>query len=72
MRIIAFLTEAAPVERILLALGEPTEPPPIAPARPGAALLRRSIRSGAGAALGRIRRGDQMSTRAGTDGTSLD
>jgi hypothetical protein len=29
----AFLTEAAPVERILLALGEPTEPPPIAPAR---------------------------------------
>jgi hypothetical protein len=38
MRIIAFVTEAAPVERILLALAQPTEAPPIAPARPGAAL----------------------------------
>jgi hypothetical protein len=33
MRIIAFVTKAAPVQRIPLALGEPTEPPPIAPAR---------------------------------------
>jgi hypothetical protein len=27
------ITDAAPVERILVALGEPIEPPPIAPAR---------------------------------------
>jgi hypothetical protein len=33
MRIIAFVTEAAPVQRILAHIGEPTEPPPIAPAR---------------------------------------
>ena len=33
MRIIAFATEAAPVQRILAHIGEPTEPPPIAPAR---------------------------------------
>ena len=33
MRIIAFVTETAPVRRILLALGEPAEPPRIAPAR---------------------------------------
>ncbi len=33
MRIIAFITEAAPVEQILLALGEPPRPPPISPAR---------------------------------------
>jgi hypothetical protein len=33
MRIIAFVTEAAPLRRILLALGEPPEPPPISPAR---------------------------------------
>jgi hypothetical protein len=33
MRIIAFITEAAPVEQILLALGEPPRPPPITPAR---------------------------------------
>ena len=32
-RIIAFITDAAPVERILVALGEPPRPPPIAPAR---------------------------------------
>ncbi len=32
MRIIAFITDAAPVERILVALGEPSRPPPIAPA----------------------------------------
>jgi len=38
MRIIAFITEAAPVEQILLALGEPPRPPPITPARPCAAL----------------------------------
>ena len=37
MRIITFVTEAAPVQRILAHIGEPTEPPPIAPARPGAA-----------------------------------
>ena len=33
MHIVAFVTEAAPVQRILAHLGEPTEPPPIAPAR---------------------------------------
>ena len=33
MRIIAFVTETAPVQRILLALGAPPEPPPISPAR---------------------------------------
>jgi len=33
MRIIAFVTEAAPVQRILAHIGEPNEPPPIAPAR---------------------------------------
>jgi hypothetical protein len=33
MRIIAFVTEAAPIERILAYIGAPTEPPPIAPAR---------------------------------------
>jgi hypothetical protein len=33
MRIIAFVTETAPVQRILLALGEPVEPPRISPAR---------------------------------------
>ncbi len=33
MRLIAFVVEAAPVERILLALGEPPRPPPITPAR---------------------------------------
>ena len=33
MRIVAFMTEAAPVERILLHIGEPTRPPPITPAR---------------------------------------
>lgn len=31
--IIAFITEAAPVEQILLALGEPPHPPPNSPAR---------------------------------------
>ena len=36
MRICAFVTETAPVQRILAHIGEPTEPPPIAPARPGA------------------------------------
>ena len=29
----ATITDAAPVERILVQIGEPTEPPPIAPAR---------------------------------------
>ncbi|MGB5736582.1 MAG: transposase [Thiohalocapsa sp.] len=38
MRLIAFITEAAPVERILTHIGEPPRPPPITPARPGAAL----------------------------------
>jgi hypothetical protein len=33
MRIIAFITETAPVEQMLLALGEPPRPPPITPAR---------------------------------------
>jgi hypothetical protein len=33
MRIIAFVTEAVPVQRILGHIGEPTEPPPIASAR---------------------------------------
>ena len=33
MRIVAFITEAAPVERILTHIGEPAQPPPIAPAR---------------------------------------
>ena len=32
-RIIAFVTETATVRRILLALGEPAEPPRISPAR---------------------------------------
>ena len=33
MRIVAFITEAAPVERILSHIGEPAKPPPISPAR---------------------------------------
>ncbi len=33
MRIIAFITDAAPVERMLTHIGEPPRPPPIAPAR---------------------------------------
>ncbi len=33
MRLIAFITEAAPVERILTHIGEPPRPPPITPAR---------------------------------------
>jgi len=33
MRIIAFITEAAPVQRILIHIGEPATPPRIAPAR---------------------------------------
>ena len=37
MRIIAFVADAAPIERILIHIGEPPRPPPIAPARPGAA-----------------------------------
>jgi hypothetical protein len=32
-RIVAFITEAAPVERILTPIGEPPRPPAIAPAR---------------------------------------
>jgi len=32
VRIIAFITETAPVEQILLALGAPRRPPPISPA----------------------------------------
>jgi hypothetical protein len=31
--IIAFITDAAPIERILNHIGEPPRPPPIAPAR---------------------------------------
>jgi hypothetical protein len=33
IRIVAFIAEAAPVQRILTHIGEPTQPPPIAPAR---------------------------------------
>jgi hypothetical protein len=33
MRIVAFITETAPVARILMHIGEPPQPPPIAPAR---------------------------------------
>jgi hypothetical protein len=33
MRIIAFITETAPVEQILTHIGEPPRPPPISPAR---------------------------------------
>ena len=33
MRLIAFITEAAPVERILTQIGEPPRPPPTTPAR---------------------------------------
>jgi len=33
MRIIAVMTEAAPVQRVLAQIGEPTAAPPIAPAR---------------------------------------
>ena len=33
IRIVAFITEAAPVQRILNHIGEPAEPPRIAPAR---------------------------------------
>jgi hypothetical protein len=33
MRLIAFITEPAPVQRILLHLGETAAPPPISPAR---------------------------------------
>jgi hypothetical protein len=32
MRIVAFITEAAPGERIFTRIGEPAEAPPIAPA----------------------------------------
>ncbi|MGH8550098.1 MAG: hypothetical protein ACRERU_16145 [Methylococcales bacterium] len=33
MRLIAFVTEAEPVKRILAWVGEPAMPPPISPAR---------------------------------------
>jgi hypothetical protein len=33
MRLIAFLTEHSSIEQILTHLGEPTLPPPVAPAR---------------------------------------
>jgi hypothetical protein len=33
MRIIAFVTDTAPVEQILTHIGEPPRPPPISPAR---------------------------------------
>ncbi len=32
-RLIAFITDPAPIRKILLHLGEPLEPPPLAPAR---------------------------------------
>jgi hypothetical protein len=37
MRLTAFITEPAPIERILSHISEPPRPPPIAPAPPGAA-----------------------------------
>jgi hypothetical protein len=33
MRVVAFITEAAPMQRILNRIGEPSTPPKIAPAR---------------------------------------
>jgi hypothetical protein len=33
MRLIAFITEPAPVQRILFHIGEAAKPPPISPAR---------------------------------------
>ncbi|MBM4012681.1 MAG: hypothetical protein FJ286_15145 [Planctomycetes bacterium] len=33
IRLIAFITDPAPIRKILLHLGEPLEPPPLAPAR---------------------------------------
>ncbi len=33
MQIIAFVTDSASIRRILTHLGEPTEPPPLSPAR---------------------------------------
>ena len=33
MKIVAFITEPDTIERILDHIGEPTEPPPISPAR---------------------------------------
>jgi hypothetical protein len=33
IRLIAFITDPAPIRRILTHLGEPLEPPPLAPAR---------------------------------------
>jgi hypothetical protein len=33
IRLIAFITEAGPIRKILTHLGEPLEPPPISPAR---------------------------------------
>ena len=33
MRIVAFITEAAPVQRIFIYIGEPAQPPRITPAR---------------------------------------
>jgi hypothetical protein len=33
IRLIAFITDPAPIRKILLRLGEPLEPPPLEPAR---------------------------------------
>ena len=33
LRLIAFLTEADPIQRLLIHIGEPATPPPIVPAR---------------------------------------
>lgn len=33
IRLIAFITDPAPIRKILEAIGEPLEPPPLAPAR---------------------------------------
>jgi hypothetical protein len=40
MRIIAFIAHQATIERILLHLGAPTEPPPTGPARAPSLLTR--------------------------------
>ncbi len=37
IRLIAFITDPAPIRKILTYLGEPLEPPPLAPARGGSA-----------------------------------
>ena len=73
IRIIAFLTEASAVREILAHLGEPTSPPPMAPARgpplwemPDAAQGRVRPAGPAGAGL-RIRSAHRLVARRGSD-----